>query len=545
MIGIAIGNYIGRRSSSGSGGTPLTPPVYVSSVVANTTPTILEMTYDLALANVVPATSAFTVLVNAGARTVNSVAIVTGKVQLTLASAVVYGDTITVAYTKPGSNPLQTALGGKADSITAQAVTNNLANSNFVTTWQTENAGSATKTIVIPTSDLGYDCYVDWGDGSAEGHFTGFAPAISHVYATTGIKTVSIRGTFPRTFFNVSGDRLKILSIENWGNVHFSGSWERAFYGCENLVGNYTDTPDTSAITSFSHAFGDCFVFNSPVNFDTSASTSFVDMFYRCYLFNQSVATFDTSQATDIYNMFFKCYPFNQPVNHFNTANVEHMNGVFAECHVFNQPVNNWDVSKVTEMYNMFYKCYAFNQDLSGWHTDALISIDNMFNGCTVFNSALTNFNTANCTSFNLLFCECPAFNQPINHFNTAKVTDFAQCFYHANLFNQVVNSWDVSKVTTMDSMFTSGSAFNRDLSSWVVTSLVDAAGMMGGSFSKTNYDLLLIAWGALAVKNNVSFDLSTNTKYTAGGAAAAARAHLVLAVGSGGHGWTITDGGT
>ena len=61
-----------------------------------------------------------------------AVAISGTKVLLTLASPVVYGDVVTVAYTKPASNPLQTASGGQAASITAQNVTNNVAAVNPV-----------------------------------------------------------------------------------------------------------------------------------------------------------------------------------------------------------------------------------------------------------------------------------------------------------------------------------------------------------------------------------------------------------------------------
>jgi uncharacterized repeat protein (TIGR02059 family) len=100
-------------------------PVYTGSVVENATPSLLEMSFDLSLANIVPATSAFIVQVNSTARTVSSVAIVTGKVRLTLASNVVYGDLVTIAYNKPVSNPLQTASGGTAASISTKTVTNN------------------------------------------------------------------------------------------------------------------------------------------------------------------------------------------------------------------------------------------------------------------------------------------------------------------------------------------------------------------------------------------------------------------------------------
>ena len=100
-------------------------PVFLSASVENATPARLEMTYNLTLANVVPAASAFTVKVNSVTRTVSSVAISGTKVLLTLASPVVNGDAVTVAYTKPATNPLQTAAGGQAASITSQNVINN------------------------------------------------------------------------------------------------------------------------------------------------------------------------------------------------------------------------------------------------------------------------------------------------------------------------------------------------------------------------------------------------------------------------------------
>ena len=101
-------------------------PVYVSSVVENATPARVEMTYNLTLANIVPVASAFTVLVNSTVRTVSTVSVSGTKVLLTLSSPVLYGDIVTVAYSKPSANPLQTSAGGQATSITAQPVTNNV-----------------------------------------------------------------------------------------------------------------------------------------------------------------------------------------------------------------------------------------------------------------------------------------------------------------------------------------------------------------------------------------------------------------------------------
>jgi uncharacterized repeat protein (TIGR02059 family) len=103
---------------------PPASPVFVSSSVENAAPSVIEMTYNLSLANIVPAASAFSVQVNSTDRTVSSVSVSGTKVFLTLVSPVAYGNTITVAYTKPSSNPLQTAAGGQAASMGAQTVTN-------------------------------------------------------------------------------------------------------------------------------------------------------------------------------------------------------------------------------------------------------------------------------------------------------------------------------------------------------------------------------------------------------------------------------------
>ncbi len=102
-------------------------PVYVSSVIENAAPAVIVMTYSLTLASTpVPDVSAFTVTVATVARAVTSVVISDKKVQLTLASPVVKGDVVKVAYTKPATNPLQTPDGLQAASITASDVTNNV-----------------------------------------------------------------------------------------------------------------------------------------------------------------------------------------------------------------------------------------------------------------------------------------------------------------------------------------------------------------------------------------------------------------------------------
>jgi hypothetical protein len=64
------------------------------------------------------------VRVNSTDRSVNSVLISGTQVILTLSEPVSYGNTVTVAYTQPSTNPLQTTAGGKATSFAPKTVTN-------------------------------------------------------------------------------------------------------------------------------------------------------------------------------------------------------------------------------------------------------------------------------------------------------------------------------------------------------------------------------------------------------------------------------------
>ena len=141
----SIGAY-----ESGSA-APVTPvsPVYQSAVTENATPSVLKVTYDLNLANIVPAASAFKVLVNSVARAVNSVALSGTNVQLTLATPVAYGETVTIYYTKPSVNPIQTSSGGQAGSIIAQAVTNNV--NAVIPAYLSSSVENATPTLLEMT----------------------------------------------------------------------------------------------------------------------------------------------------------------------------------------------------------------------------------------------------------------------------------------------------------------------------------------------------------------------------------------------------------
>ena len=112
------------------------PFVFVSSSQAQSTPTLdaatvdglsLVLTYDEDLdENSVPDQSAYSVTVGSNSAAQPSGVDISGKtVTLTLATAASAGDTVTLTYTVPGSNPVQDLAGNDAGALTDQSVTNN------------------------------------------------------------------------------------------------------------------------------------------------------------------------------------------------------------------------------------------------------------------------------------------------------------------------------------------------------------------------------------------------------------------------------------
>ncbi len=101
------------------------------------------------------------------------------------------------------------------------------------------------------------------GDGIVETITSGNPP--THTYSTVGTYTIKISGTFPRIFFDYnSSDVFKILSIENWGTIH----WQTMRYAssdCRNLVYNATDAPDLSNVTDMSGMFAGDYGFRGDI----------------------------------------------------------------------------------------------------------------------------------------------------------------------------------------------------------------------------------------------------------------------------------------
>ena len=102
-----------------------TPPFLRTAAVGGAT---LTLTYNEPLdGDSTPATNAFDVRVDGASRTVTNVGVSGSTVTLTLSSAVMAGERVTLSYTKPGVRPIQDVAGNDAFSFYLWPVSNALA----------------------------------------------------------------------------------------------------------------------------------------------------------------------------------------------------------------------------------------------------------------------------------------------------------------------------------------------------------------------------------------------------------------------------------
>jgi hypothetical protein len=379
-----------------------------------------------------------------------------------------------IGSSKIGLRPIRGGGGGAAP------------NPDFVSTWDTTQAGSASDTIVLPLLSGGtYSGTIDWGDGNSDS--LSYANR-SHTYASSGTKTITISGDIGDFSFEGAGDTAKIIEVSNWGNLHIDTRW--AFRSSVNLVITATDAP-TLTTTNANLMFFNCDSLTDPdfSQWDVSSISNFSSMFTGCALFNtDSMANWDTSSGTNFSSMFSSCPRFNGDVSGFDFSSTTSLFSMFNGATDFNQDVSMWDVSGISNFGSLFRACSRFNQPIGSWNMSSSTRIDDILNSATDFNKPLL--------------------------WNTSLVTNMASALRSMSAFDQDISSWDINQVSSF-SLF-----------------------MHSTTLSTTNYDALLIAWdaqGAMSYSGTVTFGSS---QYTSGGAAETARTSLISKWGA------IVDGG-
>ena len=397
-------------------------------------------------------------------------------------------------------------------SIFAQSSATNkgILTTDFITTWKTDNPGTSNSTsITIPTypgETYNYD--IDW-DNDGVYDETGVTGDITHDYGTAGTYTISIRGEFPRIYFNNEGDKDKLLSVDQWGNIAWT-SMEKAFYGCSNLEITISASPDLTNVTDLSYMFANCTIFNAGVgDWDVSNITNMSHMLENCTAFNKYLGDWDMGSVTDISYLLAGCSSFNGFIGNWNLVNVTDMNHLFYAC-PFNKYIGDWETTNVTNMSHMF-EASGFKKYIGNWDTSSVTDMSYMFKDSD--------------------------YSKYVGDWDTANVTDMSHMFENCSEYNKYSGNWDTSNVTNMSYMFSNCSIYDQDLKNWNISSLTDASHMFDGvTLSIANYDSLLVNWQEQPHNNNVVLDAG-NSQYCHG-----AEAREIL---TGTDGWTITDGGS
>lgn len=342
------------------------------------------------------------------------------------------------------------------------------ANPNFLMTIDTTQAGSASNTFILPCLNTGvYNATIDWGDGSTSVITTFNDADLTHVYSVGGTYQIAITGSLPNIYFNNGGDKLKVISIDNWGVLPFI-AFDRSFSGCSNLDILATDTPDFSVIGAMGGAFNGC---TSLTNFPfagadfsnvTQWTQSGFSAFYGCTSLTSIDMTgmlMNTSTSYTFASQFYNCTNLSI-VTGFNTLNL----------------------SKCTTIAETFRGCDIIELDMS----------DLNLSSCTDFTRMLrqnTNMTDLDLTGITL------------NSVSNINMTQTLQVLGTTNIIG--LDTWNIEKVTSFNTF-------------------------MGETSTTTvEYDKLLISWDSQDAVNSLAVNFGTST-YTLGGAAATARASLI-----------------
>jgi surface protein len=184
---------------------------------------------------------------------------------------------------------------------------------------------------------------------------------------------------FNKIAFNNSGDKLKITDIKNWGTIAWS-SFERAFWGCSNMLVTATDVPDLSNVNSmFAMFFGASSVNPDTTNWDVSNVTNMQYMFYNASSANPDTTNWDVSNVTNMLTMFQGASSANPDTTNWDVSSVTDMSSMFFGASSANPNTTNWNVSNVTSMNSMFYSATSANPNTSLWDVSSVTDMFSMF----------------------------------------------------------------------------------------------------------------------------------------------------------------------
>lgn len=234
--------------------------------------------------------------------------------------------------------------------------------------------GDGQSTMTLPLrSGFDYNMLVDYGDGNIKKVESYNDSNVTHNYTISGVYQIKILGTCQAWYFNNSGDKDKITSVDRWGRTGFI-NMESAFYGCSNLT--TMDDPDgewCSNVTVFGVFARSCSSLTTldVSNWNTSNVASFANFVQGCSLLTTlDVSNWNTSNATRFDSFVQGCSLLTTlDVSNWNTSNVTNFVNFIRNCQsltVLN--VLNWDTSNVVNFFGFIINTgNEVDLDVSNW----------------------------------------------------------------------------------------------------------------------------------------------------------------------------------
>ena len=207
--------------------------------------------------------------------------------------------------------------------------------------------------------------------------------------------------------------------------------------------------------------------------------------------------------------------------------------------------IRNWGNIGWTTMYIAFHGCNSLTNVTASDVPDlsSVSDMSGMFYNCPSLNTLdVSSWDTSSVTNMSYLFYICPSLNTlDVSYWDTSSVTTMQSTFHNCSSLTTLdVSGWDTNSVTNMQSTFQNCTSLNTlNVSAWDIDQVTNFTNFaLAVTIPTATYDATLISWAAQAPTSGISIHFG-NSKYTAGGAAEAARTTLTTT-----YGWTIVDGG-